>query len=44
MLLWVCKLFGTNFGPFIVVRGLRAPPIYNLPTGAGHGDPALQWI
>ena len=23
----VCKVLGTNFGPSIVVRGLRAPPL-----------------
>ena len=27
-----------------VVRGLRAPPSSNLPTLAGHGDPALHLL
>ena len=33
------RVFGINFLPPIVVRGLRAPPIYKLPTNAGHEDP-----
>ena len=40
----MCKVFDTDFGPPIVVRGLRAPPSFNLPKIAGHGDPALQWV
>ncbi len=39
----VCKVFGTNFGPFIVVRGLRATPSFIYQQWAWHGDPALQW-
>ena len=39
----VRKVLGTNFGPSIVVRGLRAPQMLGVKM-AGHGDPALQWL